>query len=557
MKRNLLWIRTLTTASLLLTGCHDNGTTVGDPILEPSFAVEVADVAATDFTIRVDPADETGNYYVGLTTRSSYDALGGDPLAAARAFVEMASSIEELDWSVADGTYVRRGATTIRAGAIWSLRPKTTFALVVFGVDARGGVVGEPVCAFVTTTPVAPSANRLTVTATEEGIVKVEASTDEPYFLDCIEAARLEGIPDERLAEFLIGSYGPGVEACIERGGVTRDFARLLEPDTDYFAVAFGCEAGYATTEVVKVPFRTRPDEPVTVDCTFEVRVDDITATGATVAVVPSNAETTYFWNVFSTDLVAAYRDGAGLAQMMIESLQAIADALTESYGVEFTLEKAAQTVCVQGTDRFRYTDELKPDTEYCVLAVGMDRKARQTTDVAVSEPFATLSGGQEIPDEPLACTIEVSCITTEGVHVKIAPADKQMTYFSMLVDAYTFDELFGGDEHQLIEDDLAMMADEAAAMAVPLSEYLSQVLLQGDSEYDFPETFDPGEDYYAYAYGLEADGTVTTGMRKFRFTVPAEAPSAVGTGSRPLGRRTMGLAAEVLRTGLRHRFGR
>lgn len=555
MKRNLSWIGALTTASLLLAGCRDDAPAV-DPIDRAPFRVEIADVAATDFLIRIDPADDAANYYAGLTTRSSYEALGGDPLAAARAFVEMASSIEELDWSVADGTFVRRGATTIRAGAIWSLRPKTAYALVVFGVDARGGVVGDPVCAFVTTTPVAPSDNRLTVEATEDGRVTVETSTDDPYFLDCIEAARLEGIPDERLAEFLIGSYGPAAAACIEHGGVTRDFSRLLEPDTDYFAVAFGCEAGYATTEVVKAPFRTRPDEPVAVDCTFEVRVDDITAAGATVEVVPSDAEATYFWNVFSADLVAAYRDGAGLAQMMTESLQAVADALTERYGVEFTLEKTAQTVCVQGTDRFRYT-ELKPDTEYCVLAVGMDRKARQTTEVAVSEPFLTLVGGQTIPDEPLDCTIEVSRITAEGVHVKIVPADKQMTYFSMLVDAYTFDELFGGDEHQLIEDDLAMMAEEAAAMAVPLSEYLAEVLLQGDSEYDFPETFDPGEDYYAYAYGLEADGTVTTGMRMFRFTVPADAPATSEVASRRLARQSRHRGADVRRTASPRRLGR
>ena len=528
MKRNPIFFRSVLAAALLLAGC-DAGEQPDEPAPLPRepFVLEFDDVSATTFSLHVVPREETDNYFIGLTTRTSFDALGSDPAQAAAAFVEMENRRGEVVWSVVDGIYVHRGETRMDAGTFWTIRPKTEYAAIVFGVDGQGALTTDPVCGFVSTTAVAASQNRIGISVTVDGVVSVTATNGDPYFLDCIEAARLTDIPDDKLAEFIVGSYGPRIESCIEQGAVTRDFSRVLELDTDYYAVAFGYEAGYVTTELVKTAFHTRPDELVPVDCTFEATVGNVTATGARVEVVPSNGEATYFWNVFSADLVRSYRDGAGLPQMMTESLQAIADALTIQYGIEFTLEKAAQTVIVTGTDKYTYTNEFTPDTEYCVLAVGMDRKARQTTDVYVSEAFRTESGGQVEPGEPMDCTICVSNIATDGVTVSIVPADKQMTYFSLLVDVWTFENFYDSDE-EFIQDDLDMMTEEAAAMNMSLSEYLAEVLMQGDFSYDFPESFEPGEQYIAYAYGLNVDGTVTTGMRKEYFTVPDEQGGSV-----------------------------
>lgn len=511
---------------LLPSACGGSDELPPEPLPEKSFLMEISSVSATTFVLHVVPQKDAGNYFIGVTTRASFENMGGDPAEAARAFVEIENARSQVDWGVADGVIVHNGECRVDAGTYWNIKPKSEYAVIVFGVDAAGGVTTDPLCDYVTTPAVDASQNRIVVEATVDGVVTVTTTTDDPYFLDCIEVSRLSDIPDDKLAEFIIGSYGPRIESCIETGGVTRDFSRILELETDYYAVAFGYEAGVATTELVKTPFRTRPDELVPVDCTFQVEVKNITATGAFVQVVPSNDKATYFWNVFSADLVRSYRDGAGLAQMMTESLQAIADALSAQYGIEFTLEKAAQTVMVSGTDKFTYTNEFSPDTEYCVLAVGLDRKARQTTEVNVSDTFRTGSGGHVNPGDPMECRITVSNVSTDGVTVSIVPVDKQMTYFSLLVDLPTFENYYDSDE-EFIQDDLDMMTEEASAMGMSLSEYLAEVLLQGDSSYDFPETFEPGGTYIAYAYGLNADGTVTTGMQKEYFTVPTDAPAA------------------------------
>lgn len=70
----------------------------------------------------------------------------------------------------------------------------------------------------------------------------------------------------------------------------------------------------------------------------------------------------------------------------MTDGLAIIAEALSEQAGVEITLEKAAGMVTTTGRDAFIYTT-LDPATEYCVVAVGLDSKARQTTGSTSRNP--------------------------------------------------------------------------------------------------------------------------------------------------------------------------
>lgn len=194
---------------------------------------------------------------MGITTRADFDRLQ-TAQAVAEAFVEIERKHGQIDWTTPDDKLVFRGDKTFDAGASWELRPKSAYAVVVFGVGAEGAITTGVFHDFISTTEVPPSDNRLTVSvAPESALVTVTAANDDPYFLDCVEAKRIEGYPTDRLAEFLIGSYGNAISSCIETGDVTRDFIRLLEEDTDYCAVAFGYLGGYPTTDIVVIPFHT------------------------------------------------------------------------------------------------------------------------------------------------------------------------------------------------------------------------------------------------------------------------------------------------------------
>lgn len=502
-------------AALLLGGCEKT-----PAVPEPALELNISNIGATSFTVGITSTDPELLYFIGITTRESYDKLG-DPVAAAEGFVQMAEDVVE-DWGKADGVYVHNGSKTIEAEDFWTIMPKRDYAVLLFGVGPEGEVTTDPVCEFVTTTAVSPSENVLTVSVAEEtGVVKVSATNDDPYFLDCIEADRLTDVPEERLAEHIIGIYGGNIESCIEQGSVERDFSRILEEDCDYCAVAFGYLGGYATTDVVLVKFHSAGGELVPQDCTFEFKVENITTNGASVTVTPSNPETSYFWQVYNSNLVNSYLEGAGLEQLMADGLAIIAEAFSEEYGFEITPEAAAGMVSVTGEDSYVYTD-WDPDTEYYVVAVGLDDKGRQTTDVQFSEPFRTLplSAG---PDTPMDCVIQVNGLTDEGISITVTPADKEMTYVGMVGEA-DFYASYESDEEYLTND-VAMWSEMAAAEGLGLAEIFDMfgLFLQGDQTFIFSselDTINPGTLYLAYTFGLSEEGELTSGMQKVFFTV-------------------------------------
>ena len=230
----------------------------------------------------------------------------------------------------------------------------------------------------------------------------------------------------------------------------------------------------------------------------------------------------------------------------MADGLAIIAEALSEQAGIEITPEKAAGIVTKTGNDSFVYTT-LDPATEYCVMAVGLDNKARQTTEVYISQPFKTLAPGGDV-FAPMECTITVNGMTDDGLSVTVSPADKQMTYVGMAGEAEYYAEFASDAEY--LTDDLLLWTEMAAGEQMSLVELLTEYgfFLQGDQTYIFPENFTPGNLYLAYTYGLNQQGEVTAGMQKTFFTIeqgkahPAAAPAVSNV--RKLHRSDLHLAA-------------
>ena len=77
-----------------------------------------------------------------------------------------------------------------------------------------------------------------------------------------------------------------------------------LASDTDYYAYAYGLEPdGFVTTELYVEPFRT--EAPSRRECTFEITIEGITATEATVSVIPSDKQITYLGQYITDEQIA------------------------------------------------------------------------------------------------------------------------------------------------------------------------------------------------------------------------------------------------------------
>ena len=139
-----------------------DGTKITVPTVKP-FDMTLSGAEPQSFTIDIKARDGQQNYYVGVTTRTEFEKLES-PAAVAEAFIQLEEQNGQVDWSVADGQLVHKGDKSIEAGAVWNLKPKTEYAVMVFGVTAEGALATDPVYGFIATTEVQPSTNRISIT---------------------------------------------------------------------------------------------------------------------------------------------------------------------------------------------------------------------------------------------------------------------------------------------------------------------------------------------------------------------------------------------------------
>lgn len=372
------------------------------------FELALSDAEPINFRIAVTPADDATVYYVGVTTRTDFDRLGSAQ-AVAEAFIEIEKKHDRIDWTTPDSKLLFRGPKTFYAADMWELRPKTEYAVVVFGVEAEGVISTDAVHGFAATTTVEASENRLTVSVAENSArVKVTTTNDDPYFLDCIEASRIEGYPLGKLAEHLIGSYGPTIGECIETGGVERDFMRLLEEDTDYCAVAFGYLGGYPTTDIVVVPFHTPGGELVPRECTFTD--DGMTDDGMNITVTPADKQATYVGLPAEADDYAIFSSDAEFLEDMLLMWT------EEASGNYMTLVElfTEYGFFLQGDASYIFPDECRPGTLYLAFVFGMNEEGETTS--GMQKQFFTVDeeGAAHPAEAPAAAAARTSLLKQE-----------------------------------------------------------------------------------------------------------------------------------------------
>ncbi len=482
-------------------------------------------VAARSATVAVTPSEQGQTYYFSVAEAAAFpdDRI---LMASDLATFEQAAAQEGL--SLVE--YLSRRLPTGPDSFTYSnkLEPETDYIAYAYGLTVEGSattaVFRQPF-----RTPSAqpqPSDCSFTITvsdiAASEAVVRVVPSDDGTrYFYTVLEkelfdkAQAEEGgifADDMVFFEYMAQMDNLTVEQTINqmttKGANTLRYVSL-SPETDYYAYAYGLEPnGFVTTELYAEPFRTKAPERR--ECTFEITVEQITATGATVTVIPSDKELTYLGQ-YITDEQIAQGGGGDLETYYANYFRAMADMA----GVPVS-EVVAQDVITGDLVGVRLTDLTEGET-YNVLAVGVDAYGNFITDAQIVR-FTTGDAPGPVTQAPF--DLAVTLITDAAVQLRVSPADAAGRYLAGV----------------LAEDEAATFGGVAAYLRAELDMYGAMGMM--DSYLDshahtgvWSGTFDkltPGARYHAYAIGVDNDGTYTTDPTEQLFDAGQEAMAAV-----------------------------
>lgn len=191
--------------------------------------------------------------------------------------------------------------------------------------------------------------------------VKATASNQDGYYIGVEPANRVEGMEDDYLMWSLIDYYSD-FETRVASGNREVTFDGL-QPDSQYYALAFGYADGSYTTDLVKIPFSTKPAGSGA-DCTFEFTVSNLKPRGAVVTVNPSDPSVAYYWDLYRADQdeeeIRAY-------------LQSLIDQQIAAGSVADAAEFWKYSI-FRGQDSYEFP--LNPESSYHAVAVAIDLEA-------------------------------------------------------------------------------------------------------------------------------------------------------------------------------------
>lgn len=189
-----------------------------------------------------------------------------------------------------------------------------------------------------------------------------------------------------------------------------------------------------------------------------------------------------------------------------------VRQAIKEKYNDKFSESK------------FLRIPNFEAGTTYYIYALMYDQDG---VVAGLSKTSATtLNAQQQATDE---FSIDVTDVTKTIATVSYTPKDNAMSYYYFVVSE--------ADRAKMIEKygdiqtaDLEYLQYSAEQADYGLSEYLSYILVSGPKTKDtrdiIQSNLEPGTKYYAYCYGMNTDGSFTTGVYEKEFTTEAAVPS-------------------------------
>lgn len=348
------------------------------------------------------------------------------------------------------------------------------------------------------------------LTTAEAGNAKITIETKSP-----LEAGADGG---ELVIEYSIDVPVPGVSV---RAEADQKWANHFEYP-EYGRITVFPEANFYDTPrsaVITVSYQNAPDVTIEIsqeasadtEDPFNIYVSDLTETEAVVSWFPSDKTMTYVNGITFRSSMDEYNgDYEKYVADEITYLKSQAESAGKTFG------EYLQQVLVKGDLGVKW-DRLDPDTEYCVYAFGLDYDGTVTSRF-VMERFKTKGVSQ------LDCnfTFELDSSDDSRLSVKVIPDNPSVRYYPAIISKEDYES--AGSDDVIIQRIVDYIDEEIWFQSLFGYWYTwADFTKIGTSVVSSADLF-ADTDYYAYAFGLEEKGLVTTNLQKQLFrTRPTE----------------------------------
>lgn len=285
------------------------------------------------------------------------------------------------------------------------------------------------------------------------------------------------------------------LDQILHKGMYNREVTGL-QPEQTF--VAFACYTdplGAVVSDVTLIEVTTPPVSES--ETQFEIEIDQITATSATIFITPSTNEP-YVW----MELPDYVYEG-----MSMEELKAF---LLKNYKPFFPLHSST------GEMMHSFDGKLDPDTEYMIIVFGYD--GGMTTPLTIKK-FRTLS-----PNDASDVTFEFtySNLTSRSVSMTFTPSDNSVSYLAIVVDEATL-EKSGGPTSEGVKT----LIDKEIKKAIAFGDCSNRAEFAEYNAHRGKQTGSfglvPGMKHYACAVCVNAKGEYASEVGIAEFEAPAE----------------------------------
>ena len=244
--------------------------------------------------------------------------------------------------------------------------------------------------------------------------------------------------------------------------------------------------------------------EPEPVNKEVKIEVAALEYDSVEVAITPTSSDVTYYAFLHPDTDDFMDRDEAEI----------FVDIRYGDYFENF-LATGTQTLTFQG---------LIGHSHYKVVYFEVDKSLNKVGDVIFSERITT-------PDAPEVFDIKISNIKGMSADITITPPDNNTSYYYYLYPVADYEKYQNGSDYELMQYDYSFWQYMAAIYEKDLTEVIAGDLVKGaitTSTDDILYLTEWNTEYIVWAYGITAEGQVTTTLTRRTFTTASPAESTM-----------------------------
>lgn len=257
-------------AEVLTEFCYEQVKTKAPEKVDISFQIE-CEVDGPMVNAEVTPSVNNQKYVFDAVAKADYTTDAELKSAYQSYLSEMAAMYEMFGMSAED--FVNEISNTGKATISLELSASTAYIGFAVAIDNTAILVSDLTIKEFTTGEVEPSDNKITVEITNvtarTADLKITTTNNDPYVFGTDMKANWEGMSDEEILNELITNYN--LDQLVHSGNYETKMSGY-NPNTEYISFTFGYLAGTATTDLIRVEFKTKEAEQS--DVTFKLLHD-------------------------------------------------------------------------------------------------------------------------------------------------------------------------------------------------------------------------------------------------------------------------------------------